>query len=48
MMTLATNYIGQARGSLAMEAVERVAGPGSSSANDAGTVAMIDEEEVQP
>ena len=29
MMTLMTNYIGQAHGSQAMEAVERVAGPGS-------------------
>ena len=29
MMTLVTNYIGQARGSVAMEAVERVAGSGS-------------------
>jgi alkylhydroperoxidase/carboxymuconolactone decarboxylase family protein YurZ len=29
MMTLVTNYIGQARGSLAMEAVQRVAGSGS-------------------
>jgi alkylhydroperoxidase/carboxymuconolactone decarboxylase family protein YurZ len=29
MMTLVTNYIGQARGSQAMEAVQRVAGPGS-------------------
>ncbi len=29
MMTLVTNYIGQARGSQAMEAVHRVAGPGS-------------------
>ena len=29
MMTLVTNYIGQAHGSQAMEAVHRVAGPGS-------------------
>jgi alkylhydroperoxidase/carboxymuconolactone decarboxylase family protein YurZ len=29
MMTLVTNYIGQARGSQAMEAVQRVAGLGS-------------------
>jgi hypothetical protein len=29
VMTLVTNYIGQARGSQAMEAVQRVAGPGS-------------------
>jgi 4-carboxymuconolactone decarboxylase len=29
MMTLVTNYIGQAHGSLAMETVHRVAGPGS-------------------
>jgi hypothetical protein len=29
MMTLITNYIGQARGSQAMEAVQRVAGLGS-------------------
>ena len=29
MMTLVTNYVGQAHGSQAMEAVERVAGPGS-------------------
>jgi hypothetical protein len=28
MMTLVTNYVGQARGSQAMEAVQRVAGPG--------------------
>lgn len=29
MMALVTNYIGQARGSQAMEAVQRVAGPGN-------------------
>jgi len=29
MMTLVTNYLGQAYGSQAMEAVQRVAGPGS-------------------
>jgi hypothetical protein len=29
MLTLVTNYIGQARGSLAMEAVQRVAGSAS-------------------
>jgi hypothetical protein len=29
MMVLVTNYVGQARGSQAMEAVQRVAGPGS-------------------
>jgi len=28
VMTLVTNYIGQARGSVAMEAIKRVAGPG--------------------
>lgn len=32
MMTLLTNYIGQAYGSQAMEAVQRVAGPGSPAA----------------
>jgi len=31
MMTLLTNYIGKARGSQAMEAVQRIAGPGSPS-----------------
>jgi alkylhydroperoxidase/carboxymuconolactone decarboxylase family protein YurZ len=39
MMTLVTNYIGQAHGSLAMEAVQRVAGPGSpTSASDANAL----------
>jgi 4-carboxymuconolactone decarboxylase len=32
LMTLVTNYIGQAYGSQAMEAVQRVAGPGSPAA----------------
>jgi 4-carboxymuconolactone decarboxylase len=33
MMMLVTNYIGQAHGSQAMEAVQRVAGPGSPAPN---------------